>query len=146
MTGPRLICVLVLAGLLQPGAAPESRLLVRVDGRSVWTGLVQPGEPFEVTFEHSAEHCTWIQQFVVDGSRIRQVASRFPCVGAGMPVGPSLEWSATGGLTAAAPQLLASLQIMNWTSAHIRLVYRGRIVPIGTLAADFQVLELSVSP
>jgi hypothetical protein len=140
---PAQLGVLLAVGALLPVSRPL-RLDVRVDGRIVWSGLVQKGDGFELAFEHSAEHCTWTDQFVVDGATIRQVATHFPCVGAGMPVGHALEWSSTNGLTAAVSQLLPALRIMNWRASRIRLLHRGQTVHIGQFAADFQGIEVSI--
>ena len=117
-------------------------VLALVSGaRIAWSSHVRTGEPFSLSFEHSAEKCRWTQHYVVaSGGRIEQVSSTFPCIGAGMP------WSSSDGspavrtmdgYTLAALRLFHDIHMRNSLRAWIVLSVGDQRVDVSRLFDDF---------
>jgi len=113
-------------------------LQIVAGGKLVWTASIQPGEEFDLAYEHSREHSTWIHHYVAmnEGS-IHQVSSTFSAFGAGMPLtGATVRTAA--GFTIRQSQWLGELRMLNWRPSAITLRYRRKEILIGQRLSDFE--------
>jgi len=124
------------------GAAGPARTLEVVTTRGVvWRTAVAEGEPFDVAFRHSSEHCIWTHHYRVTADGVWQDGSTFPCFGPGMPV-ESIDGSPVvrtpRGYFARAPRLIGELPMLGWRQGAIEIAVGGRTVPLGPLVDDFE--------
>jgi hypothetical protein len=131
------------------GAGAEEAIhrlqVVGADGVSRWEAPIRSGEPFDVLYVHSSEHCQWTQHYRAGpGTRITQPASTFPCFGPGMPAGGEVIRRSTDGFTVSAGFALKQIDLMNWMPARIALRYRHQTIPVGPWFADYDIFSIRI--
>lgn len=144
MTRPAACVVFALVATASPGDHLSRRLeVVGETGAVVWSAPLAARETFDLSFLHSAEGCRWTQHYRERARHIEQVASTFPCYGAGMPTGAPTHVGAAG-FTVPALRDLGQVAMMSSRSAGLVLHHRGRARELGRLLADGEPFVLRV--
>lgn len=130
-----------------PRAGRTLALEVVRDGVPVWRADLRPGEPFDLSFVHSAERCRWTHHYRATPSGVWQEGSTAPCLGAGM-WGASSEREPAArteqGYLVRAPRLVGEISMLGSRRADLALTLGARCVRLSPMLRDFEPFSVRI--
>jgi hypothetical protein len=132
--------VMLLVGTPAPSGP---RLEVVSHDRVLWSTPVQPGDTFEIAFQHSQERTAWVQHYRVGIDRaIWQDGSTFGSYGAGMPL--MAVNRDHGGFHTRQRRRIGELRMLSSTAAGLRMDMNGRTLEVGRWFDDYEPFAIRV--